>query len=1299
MRTRLLFPIIMLLALTGCSAKEEQKREGESVILSRTLSNGKVNAFCEDKSGHIWIGTFRGLNKFDNHLFHQYLKQGDEDGLSGNIIIDLHSDKKGRLWVATIAGTDCLDRDGDFVHYGSESENQGASSIMETPSGGILLNYVTHFCLLDEESKVFKTVLKDIACLGTRTAAVAPDGNLWIASLTDLLCYDTADFKLLWRGQLPHLVNHVAIDGNGTLWLAGEGKLSSFDTRIKQFAAPVPLPVKGELDLMYPLGDGGFLLNTIADGLFLYLPDSGRSVHQSSPEFPFALPSGHVRCIFQDSSGNLWFGSEDQGYMVASSTSGPFNNEYKYLRDSFKGKSVVSLALAGEDRLFVSTLQDGLYCYALGDRRLEKLDLDYAAVDVVYPDSNGNIWLVLKKDNLVVKGKLSGTRFVPERKWQVFYPMDITRDSAGKMWVSTGSRDLLCLGGDGAATPLTMFAEPLWTYTPTLVALPAERLLAASYDAPLTLVDCRSASASKAPVPQEWEQGFGSQPRIPIVLKADSRSQIWYGTLGAGLFLYNLPSGEMTPVTGAPCLDISAVEEDSDGNIWVSTMAGLGKWERESGKFTNYFSEDGIGGDQFYERSACALPDGCILFGGTHGLTVVNPSHAFNQISAPLVFEDLKVHNTHRKDLSAASGIRLKYKDNGFSISFASLSYAVEAKPRYSYMMGGFDKYWVDAGTTNEAYYGNLPPGKYRFIVRATMADKERILAESAMDVRILPPFWLSWWMKVIYVLLLLALLWAFLNLLRGIVRERDAKELALKEKEQEERLSKAQMTFFSNIAHEFRTPLTMIAGPVSEMERSEKISGNDRKLLSAAGRSVNWMLSLVNQMLDFGKLEDAGLKLHVSKHDVRETLSPLVEMFSQHARAKGLEFNVRGLEESFVMWLDEDKLRKIMMNLLSNAMKFTPSGGSVLLSFDTSDSRALLTVSDTGCGIPEEQREKIFERYYQVKDGYNWGSGIGLYYARALAQLHHGSIEVSGRDDGLSGAVFTVALPIAGASYTDEEKAPVPDAPQPFIHHPAYQEDNPGTPLDGRKAVLVADDDVDIANYLKLILGRIYEVSVCYDAEAALKMLGEKEFDLVISDVMMPGKSGYDLCAALKQDIGTCHIPVILVTAKTSVSDQVRGLDSGADAYVTKPFDTQYLLALMRSLLDNRDKMRGRIGKVTSASEIKDDEMSPQDKAFMKSLYELMESTLSDPDIDQGTISGMMKMSRTKFYYKVKGLTGESPNVFFRRFKLNRAAELLLEGKLNVSEIADKTGFATLSHFSATFKKQFGVPPSEYKG
>ena len=761
-------------------------------------------------------------------------------------------------------------------------------------------------------------------------------------------------------------------------------------------------------------------------------------------------------------------------------------------------------------------------------------------------------------------------------------------------------------------------------------------------------------------------------------------------------------------------------------------MNGLGKYDRTVGEFVNYYGADGIGGNQFSDRAACLMPDGTLVFGGTHGLTVFNPIDVSQRRTVPLVFEDLKIHNQLvepgpdapiARELSARPDITLRHDQNGFSISFAALDYSEHERSHYYYMMEGFDRYWIDAGNNHEAYYANLPAGRYKFKVRITNNNRSIVETEDFLNVRILPHWSRTWWASSLMTLLGLAFL-ALLGFLyrrirrersehaRHILEERVEREKAQQEKEQEQRLNKIQMNYFSNVAHEFRTPLTMIAGPASELAASPEVKGRDRKLVGIIHRNANWMLSLVNQLLDFNRINNSKLQLKVAKTDIVAPLQNTFELFRFNADSKKIELSAHGLEEPFVMWADVDKVQKITMNMLSNALKYTPSGGKVSLTFDvlpreevlkwfpleakdTDSQYACIAVSDTGCGIPEGDTERIFERFYRASgSGEVQGTGIGLFYTRALSMLHHGYIKAWNKDEG--GAVFRIVLPVSASSYTEDERTerqpdilPVPlAAEKPAADEPA-----------GQRLIAVVDDDIDVANYVKVLLQPAYRVNVYFDVTSALAGMAEDVPDLVISDVVMPGKSGYELCEAVKADLQLSHIPVILVTAKVAVENQVEGLGKGADAYVTKPFQPAYLLALVKSLLENRENVRRQLGEVTTTEAIEPEVLSPRDAAFMKELYALMEKELDNTDLDITRITELMHISRTKFYYKVKGLTGDNPSVFFKRYKLNRAADLLKEGKYNMSEIAWMTGFNTLSHFSTSFKKQFGVPPSEYLG
>ncbi|WP_373835369.1 hybrid sensor histidine kinase/response regulator transcription factor, partial [Bacteroides heparinolyticus] len=802
---------------------------------------------------------------------------------------------------------------------------------------------------------------------------------------------------------------------------------------------------------------------------------------------------------------------------------------------------------------------------------------------------------------------------------------------------------------------------------------------------------------------------------------------VWIGTVSNGLLHYSPATGKLRTVEGTPCLDISSIEEDAQGNIWVGTQYGLGKYDRTVEKFTNYYAADGIGGNQFYDRCSCRLPDGTLVFGGTHGLTFFNPIDVSSKRSIPLLFEDLKIHNrtAHPQDgknidkhLSYRPDIRLNHNENGFSISFAALDYCEHERVHYYYCMEGFDKYWIDARNNREAYYANLPAGTYTFKVKITNNDKSIVETENSIRVIVKPAPWMTWWAWCLYLLVATTIIGFFIRFGLRIKQEKEAARRAQLEKEQEQRVNKMNMSFFANISHEFRTPLTMISGPVTQLCENPKIEDENKQLLYIVQRSVRRMLRLVNQLMDFNKLENDTLKLQVRRTDIISQLQHFVDIFRINANEKGITLNTYGLEDSFLMWLDVDKLDKIVGNLLSNALKFTPNGGKVELCFDVvtreeagrifsltekdvDTQYVKISVADSGNGIPQEQLEKVFERYYQLNNQtggtYNWGTGIGLYYARSLALLHHGHLKAGNRSEG-GGAVFTLLLPVNDLAYSPEERTPSEEEQSMAFPLQTQEQFRLEDTEDGKKqTLLVVDDDTEVAHYLKALLSPFYKIVCRFDADSAFKAMSEEAPDLVLSDVVMSGRTGYDLCRQIKEDLQLCHIPVILVTAKATVENQVEGLDTGADAYVTKPFEPNYLLALIKSQLKNREKVRNLLSRYTQTDKIEENVLSPQDNSFMTELYHLMENELSNPELDVARMTELLKISRTKFYYKVKGLTGENPSVFFKTYKLNRAAELIKEGRYTVSEIADMTGFSTLPHFSTSFKRQFGIAPSEY--
>jgi signal transduction histidine kinase/DNA-binding response OmpR family regulator len=576
----------------------------------------------------------------------------------------------------------------------------------------------------------------------------------------------------------------------------------------------------------------------------------------------------------------------------------------------------------------------------------------------------------------------------------------------------------------------------------------------------------------------------------------------------------------------------------------------------------------------------------------------------------------------------------------------------------------------------------------------------------------------LSGWVYVICILVTAAVIVAFIKMRQRIRTSREAALQARREQKQEQRINRMNMSYFANISHEFRTPLTMILGPISQLCNDASITDEPKLLLHIIQRSASRMLELVNQLLDFNRLENDTLKLCVQHTDIFAALARHIEIFRINARTKNITLSTHGMDGSFMMWFDRDKLEKIIGNLLVNALKFTSEGGHVSITFEVMNRKQALqffpltendlateyvqiSIGDSGSGIPTDKLEKVFERYYQVENrlqsGYNWGSGIGLYYARCLTELHHGHIKAGNRPEG--GAVFTFILPANSEAYTTEERERIAAQYEafPLLTDEQYRKPEQSPPAKAPRKVLVVDDDTEVAHYLQTLLSPHFQVFVCFNADSAFKTVKERLPDLVLSDVVMPGASGYELCKQIKENLQSSHIPVIMLTAKATVENQIEGLDTGADAYVTKPFAPAYLLSLIRSQLASREHVREALNRNTKVEKIEKSLLSAHDNAFMTNLYKLMEDELSNTELSIARMTEVLRMSRTKFYYKVKGLTGENPNVFFKTYKLNRAAELLKEGKYRVSEVADLCGFGTLSHFSASFKKRFGVAPSEY--
>ncbi|MDO4462676.1 MAG: response regulator [Bacteroidia bacterium] len=1325
-------------------------------MLFHIISNQKVSAIAEDTLGQIWVGTFRGLNRLDSRDVYQYYSSStDTSTINDNQITDVICTSKGQIWVATVDGV-CRYTDKDNFERVKSETHKIARQIIETKTGKLLINQPPSVSEYNAKTNRFEKVISSYGDAANASQVYIDDADLlWVVTGTSIKCYETKTYELMDDIEVGTVYSSFKTQ-NGILWLGTSNGLKVIDTRQRAFSAiPIVIDKHPELSKTPVLSiceerNGNVIFVTATDKVYYFTPTNGGKVYAyGDKEFPLDVPLVNINKFHVDSQQNIWLGSLDQGLSVIYKDSRRFNKDH-HLRQIMQQKSVIALTSDAEDNLWITTLYDGVWVRMHDTKEVIHTNIDEllskipsvnssnkvqlaannwsVGIHYIFVDREDYLWMAgvdkVHKVKHIGKGQLR-----IEKSYDIFAPMSINQDEYGTIWVGASSPYVYAKREGETEFEAIQLTAGEYTFTSSMEVMKDGSILAVSFSNKIQIItpqnhEMRVLNVSDA----DYKRCIAKSIFIPTATYIDNNGDIWIGTITNGLLHYDIKKMSLEPIPGAPCSDISGIEQDVYGNLWVSTQNGLGCYDVRNKRFTNFTSADGTDGDQYYDRASCKLKDGTIVFGATHGLTFFNPTDIQTHRKSSILIQNLMVNNKvirPREDgvlesaLMFAPEAILSHDQNNINVSFTMVDFCPNPRVRYRYKMNGFDKQWVESGHVHNATYNNLPPGDYTLEIQATSGNDNYVLGSSSMHIVVKSAWWLTWWAKSIYIVMILIFL-SYIYIIRIRVNaSRENMKRALQDKAHEQKINQMNMSFFANVSHEFRTPLTMIAGPLSQIQQSKDLSQQNSQLLQMISRNVDRMLRLVNQLMDFGKLDNDMLKLSVAKVEVSSQLNHMVDIFRVNALEKHITFRTIGLEDELEAWIDLDKLEKIVNNLLGNAIKFTPQGGTIQMEVDIipqlealqvlpkselrHDTHYLcIKVSDSGDGLPEENIEQIFDRYYQVNGQsaahISLGTGIGLYYARGLSRLHHGWLYAENRKDEL-GSVFTCILPMSQSVYSPNEMSEEKEAQakkSPIVENlePLVEERN----NDNETTIMVVDDDTEVAHYLKTLLSPYYNVICKFDVDSALLALNDQLPDIVLSDVVMPGKDGYELCRAIKEDVQISHVPIILVTARGAIENQVEGLRIGADAYVPKPFDPTYLLALIQSLLKNRERQRQVLSTSTQTDTIEENVLTPQDNAFMNNLYSLMEAELANSELDVTRMAERLSMSRTKFYYKVKALTGEAPGVFFKTYKLNRAAELLKEGQYNVSEVAEKTGFGTLSHFSTSFKKRFGVAPTGYR-
>ena len=768
---------------------------------------------------------------------------------------------------------------------------------------------------------------------------------------------------------------------------------------------------------------------------------------------------------------------------------------------------------------------------------------------------------------------------------------------------------------------------------------------------------------------------------------------------------------------GLPNTHIRAISEDKNGNIWASTNTGISCYITSKKCFYTYDHSNNIPQGSFI--SGCVTKDhnGLIYFGSINGLCFFNPDIAINSPQIPpVVITKVRIPGrlTSREKNETAipiseGEIELTHEQNSFNLTFNVQDYSLANQVEYAYMLKGLENSWYTINEQNSVTFRNIPPGKYEFLVKARLHNQDWSEDTTSLRIHINPPLWLTWWAKLIYILITISIIYTIIHAYKKKIDLEILYTLEKKNHEQEQELNQERLRFYTNITHELRTPLTLILGPLEDMQKDTSLPTRQAQKLSVIHQSALRLLNLINQILEFRKTETQNKKLCVCKSNIAPLVHEIGLKYKELNQKKAIDFQIQIEKEEMLLFFDKEIITIILDNLISNAIKYTEQGKITLSLYPTTRNGVTYTeikVSDTGYGISAEALPHVFDRYYQESGKHQAsGTGIGLALVRNLVELHEGEIRVESIQN--EGSTFYISL-LTDNIYPNALHGDSTKQTEEEMISEAVPEDSQNTePETSKPILLIVEDNEDIQKYIAESFSDSFEVITGSNGEEGKQQALNRIPDIIVSDIIMPVMDGITLCRQLKEDVRTSHIPVILLTAKDSLQDKEEGYEVGADSYLTKPFSASLLRSRINNLLDSRKKLITQFQQTGTSHNpnshldekrsIITEALSKLDNEFIEKITQLVEDNLSSEKIDITYLSDKMCMSGSTLYRKMKALTGLSTNEYIRKVKMQNAERLLLEGKYNISEIAYKIGMNSTGYFRQCFKDEFGVSPSDY--
>lgn len=1334
--------ILQVLALTA-STSSIFKNLG----LKEGLSNGFVNDMIIDGQGFIWAATESGLTRIAGTkctIFKNNNSNIDNDGIVG-----LYYNKESNsIWILFKNGHidvfDCKTQ--QFIHFTQKIPKKSVADIKGAADGGIWIAYydgtIQHYT---PKNQKFSTISnKRLPNIKNGIRSITDDGNdhLYIGlRIEGLYVYNLRTQKTKYFRHNPNdpqslpgdNVRSICIDHAKNIWVGtnlGLGLLDPFTGKFKVFKhiANNPASLAGDnIHQIIEMNDRTLWIASDIGGISVL--DLNLYKNPLTEELKFSqitkensgLSSNNNRRIIQDSFGNIWIANYSMGIDFIAKSAASINT-LKYM-----GKALEEVT--------------GLYC-----------------------DHQGNLWI--GQDNLMSlyqNGKLMQTwnfsSYLSNSSSSIYV---FEEDKKGNIWCGTCDNGVLKFNPHTHSFTRINYAQNLDVHA---LCENAQGKMWVGTEAGIFSVE-----NDKINKEQELNRQMGKNPTIIYSIKEDNYGQIWIGTLDRGVFVFSKQMKLIVHLTeknllatntinhiikdadggiwmatmrglayvqnplqpgaiknyneryGIKDSHIRAISQDKQGNIWVSMFSGIACLNIHKQRFYNYDYESGIPTSNFVEASAVTTPDGTIYFGSPGGICFFNPQ----QLTEPKAVSPIQIINCERvgklSDQFASRLISpnkegiiyLSHDDNTFKINFTIKDFSQEGNVEYSYMMKGLDDQWYETEGDNEVTFRNLKPGDYTFIIRAKLKNQDWEDASTAeMKVVVNPPLWLTWWAKLCYVLLIMGILGYFFRSYQKQLLLRNSLVQEKWESKQRQQVNEERLRFFTNITHELRTPLTLILGPLEDLMEDKEIAERVHHKIGCIHASAERLLNLINDILEFRKTQTQNRKLTVAKANLGAFVREIGVRFkdlNQNSRLN-IRLNIKtGVPE---LYFDSEVINTVINNLMSNAIKYTPEGSITLSLTMPEDNTVAIAVEDTGYGIDKDALPHICDRYYQENGNHQAsGTGIGLALVKSLATLHQAELTVESEKG--RGSKFTFSLkadrtyPEALHKDDNQDLATAENAEENETTSKEPTEDI-------RPLLLIVEDNADIRLYIEESLHEDYRIILACNGREGMEQAFSKVPDIIVSDIMMPEMDGIKMTHILKEDIRTSHIPIILLTAKTSINDQEEGYDSGADSYLTKPFSAKLLHSRIRNILSGRRRLADYIVQKNisqfetsadeqqtsqKATEEKEDAMTCQisnlDKKFLEKLNKLIENHISTDDLDMAFMTDKMAMSHSTFYRKVKALTGMSANEYIKKAKLRHSMTLLKKGEYSIAEVAILAGFNNLGNFRESFKREFGKSPSE---